>query len=185
MARETAVAGQFYDSDFMKLDKQINDCYTSKFGPGDLPVKRTDKKIVRAVIVPHAGYFFSGACAAWAHKEIAESRFPHDFIILGPNNYSGKSALSAEDWKTPFGVVRTDKELVRQIKEATKIGIGEEAHMHEHSLEVQLPFLQFSNKDKMPNLRIVPIVLGYDMPFIEFGKKLHMVQNGYHLLFHQ
>jgi AmmeMemoRadiSam system protein B len=175
MTRENAVSGQFYESDFMRLDKQITECYTSKFGPGDLPIRRSEKKIVKAIISPHAGYQFSGPCAAWAHKEIAEAKFPHDFIILGPNHYSVDSALSAEDWKTPFGLVRTDKELVRQIKEGTGIPVNEESHRHEHSLEVQVPMLQFSNKDRMADMRIVPIVLGHDIDFKVIGKKLQSI----------
>jgi MEMO1 family protein len=175
MVRETAVAGQFYESEFMRLDKQILECYNSKLGPGDLPIKRVDKKIVKAIISPHAGYQFSGPCAAWAHKEIAESKFPNDFILLGPNHYNEVSALSAEDWKTPFGIIRTDKELIRQIKEATGIPINEEAHSHEHSLEVQVPMLQFSNKDRVQDIRIVPIVIGSDIDFDDFAKKLHFV----------
>jgi MEMO1 family protein len=175
MARETAVAGQFYESDFMKLDKQIDGCFNSKLGPGDLPVKRSDKRIVNGIIVPHAGYQFSGPCAAWAHKEIAEARFPQDFIILGPNHYGESSSLSADDWKTPFGLVRTDKELVRQIKEATGIPVDEELHRNEHSLEVQIPMLQFSNKDRVTDMRIVPLVLGQDIDYKAVGKKLHDV----------
>jgi AmmeMemoRadiSam system protein B len=172
MTRETAVAGQFYESDFMRLDKQIEDCYNSKLGPGDLPIKRSDKRNVSAIIAPHAGYQFSGPCAAWAHKEIAEAKFPQNIILLGPNHYSDKSALSQEDWKTPFGLIRTDKELVRQIKEATGIPVDEEAHAHEHSLEVQVPMLQFSNKDRAQDIRIVPLLLGNDMEYDVLAKKL-------------
>jgi MEMO1 family protein len=175
VTRETAVAGQFYESDFMKLEKQIESGFNSKLGPGDLPVKRSDKRIIKAIIAPHAGYQFSGPCAAWAHKEIAEARFPHDFIILGPNHYSNGSALSADDWKTPFGLVRTDKELVRQIKEAIGIPVNEELHRNEHSLEVQIPMLQFSNKDRVTDMRIVPLVLGQDIDYKAVGKKLHDV----------
>ncbi len=173
MVRKTAVAGQFYEADFMKLDKQIEDCYNSKLGPGDLPIKRSDKRIVKAIISPHAGYQFSGACAAWAHKEVAEAKFPHDFIIIGPNHYTDKSALSQDEWKTPFGLIRTDRELIRQISEATKIPVDEDTHKNEHSLEAQIPMLQYSNKDRGPDIRIVPIVLGHDFDFEGVARNLH------------
>ncbi|MBW2984180.1 AmmeMemoRadiSam system protein B, partial [Candidatus Woesearchaeota archaeon] len=59
MARKPIVAGQFYAGTFDALDKEINECFNSKFGPGDLPTKRKDKKIL-GIIAPHAGYQFSG-----------------------------------------------------------------------------------------------------------------------------
>jgi AmmeMemoRadiSam system protein B len=169
--REPSVAGQFYESDFNALNKQIEECFKSKFGPGDLPVKRSDKKI-SAVIVPHAGYQFSGACAAWAYKEIAESHFPRTFVLLGPNHFGFGSGLSIEDWKTPFGIVKTDKDLIRSIKERSNLKITEQHHITEHSLEVQLPFLQFSNRDFVHQIRIVPITLSRDIDFNYLGKQL-------------
>ena len=68
--RRAVVAGQFYENDFQKLEKQIKDCFFLKQGPGDLPIK-TRKGNIIGVIAPHAGYSFSGQCAAWAYKEIA------------------------------------------------------------------------------------------------------------------
>ena len=171
MVREAAVAGQFYERDFDKLNKQIEACFQSKYGPGALPVKRTDKKI-EGVIVPHAGYSYSGACAAWAFKEIAESLFPSVFLLIGPNHFGYGSGLSIEDWRTPFGIVRTDKDLVRGLKDNTVLKIAEQHHITEHSVEVQLPFLQFSNKDMLKNLRIAPIALGQDIDFDVLGKQI-------------
>jgi hypothetical protein len=171
MTREPAVAGEFYENTFEKLNKQIEDCFYSKFGPGDLPVKRTGKKI-KGVIAPHAGYFFSGACGAWAYKEIAESVFPRAYLILGPNHYGLGSGLSIEDWKTPFGLVKVEKDMVLGIKEKTGLKIAEENHVAEHSLEVQLPFLQYANRDKLQDIRIIPLVIGRDLDYYETGKKL-------------
>jgi AmmeMemoRadiSam system protein B len=171
MVREPCVAGQFYEKNAEKLEKQLLDCYTSKYGPGDLPVKRTDKKIT-AIIAPHAGYQFSGPCAAWAYKEIAESKFPYAFILLGPNHFGTGSGISIEDWKTPLGVVKTDKKIAEELSEHTSLKIAEHEHAAEHSLEVQLPFLQFSNKDKIDELKIVPITIGQDIDFMKLGKEL-------------
>jgi AmmeMemoRadiSam system protein B len=175
MVREPAVGGQFYEATFDKLNKQIEECYFSKFGPGDLPVKRSEKKNVVGVISPHAGYVFSGPCAAWVHKEIAEAKFPKTFILLGPNHFGFGSGMSIEDWTTPFGIVKTDKDLIIAIKENTELKITEENHISEHSLEVQLPFIQYSNKDKIADIRIVPIVIGRDLDFDSLSKKLYSV----------
>jgi len=173
MVREPCVAGQFYENSFDSLNKQIENCFYDKRGPGDLPIeKRSDKKI-SAILVPHAGYMFSGACAAWAYKEIAESKFPDAFLLLGPNHYGSGSGLSIGDWKTPLGLVKTHKDLVRGIKENTDLEIAEHNHITEHSLEVQLPFLQFSNKDTLPNIRIVPIVIGKEHEYEKIAKQLH------------
>ena len=73
MIRKPVVAGQFYPASFDELDKEINACFTSKFGPGDLPLKKKEQSVL-GVIAPHAGYTYSGPCAAWAYKEIAESK---------------------------------------------------------------------------------------------------------------
>ncbi|MBD3204094.1 AmmeMemoRadiSam system protein B, partial [Candidatus Woesearchaeota archaeon] len=83
MVRNPVVDGQFYESDFSKLNFQIEESFKSKKGPGSLPVSRDEKKKIRGVIVPHAGYYFSGPCAAWAYKEIAETHFPKTYILLG------------------------------------------------------------------------------------------------------
>ena len=173
MVREPCVAGQFYESSFDGLNKQIEECFHDKRGPGDVPVeKRTDKKI-SAILVPHAGYMFSGACAAWAYTEIAEAKFPDAFLLLGPNHFGSGSGISIGDWRTPLGLVKTHKDLIRGIKENTDLEITEHNHITEHSLEVQLPFLQFANKDMMPNLRIVPVTIGKDHDYQKIAKQLH------------
>ena len=101
------VAGTFYPTEFGDLDKTIKDSFLGKLGPGELPGKR-DKNIL-GVITPHAGYIFSGQCAAWAYKEVAESEFPEIFIILG-NDHQGsrEDSVSTENWQTPLGIVKTN-----------------------------------------------------------------------------
>lgn len=151
--RIPVVNGQFYANDFEELEKQIKECFKSELGPGNIN-KRTKK--IYGVIVPHAGYTYSGICAAFAYKEIAESFFPKTYTILGVNHtgYFGKKlALSHDDWQTPFGIVRNSKETIGNLKEDIK------AHAFEHSIEVQLPFLQFVSKDKLKDLRILPVTV--------------------------
>jgi len=173
MVREPSVSGQFYESSFGALNKQIENCFHDKKGPGDLPIEKRSEQKVSAVIVPHAGYLFSGACAAWSYKEIAESKFPDAFLLLGPNHFGTGSGLSIGDWRTPLGLVKTHKDLIRGIKENTDLNITEHNHITEHSLEVQLPFLQFANKDMMPNLRIIPVTIGKNHDYEVLAKQLH------------
>ncbi len=164
MVRESIVAGAFYDAYFDSLEKQIISCFNHKLGPGALPLKKRTKKL-KAVIVPHAGYVYSGMCAAWVYKEIAEAEFPDLFIIIGPAHGGYNSAISIEDWKTPFGLVKTDKDFALKLKKNSDLKIAEEAHSNEHSIEVQIPFLQFVNKDKLSKLRILPIIFTNDLDY--------------------
>jgi len=158
--RRAVVAGQFYEDDFQKLEKQIKDCFFLKQGPGDLPIK-TRKGNIIGVIAPHAGYYFSGQCAAWAYKEIAEARFPDTFIIIGPSHYGFKdSYLTKQDFDTPFGTVKTDKELAKIFLDSGVVKENDKSHENEHSIEVQLPFLQYVNKTYLPHLKILPITIG-------------------------
>jgi len=164
MTRNPVVAGQFYPPGFDELDKQLNECFYSKFGPGDLPVKKRTKETV-GIISPHAGYMFSGPCATSAYKEVAESKFPETFIMLGLSHSGFGTCLSLEDWKTPLGIVKNDKELQKAIG----LPVDEEAHSSEHSIEVQIPFLQFANKDRLNDIRIAPIIASPDMRFKEIA----------------
>ena len=83
--RNPVVAGQFYSGDAPALEEEIKACFSHSKGPGDLPVSKRSGKILGA-IVPHAGYMYSGPCAAWVYKEIAEAEMPDVFIILGVNH---------------------------------------------------------------------------------------------------
>ncbi len=167
MTRKSVVAGSFYESDPEKLKQQIKECFLSKFGPGKLPEEQTKGRI-KAVIVPHAGYYFSGGCAAHAYKKITESKSPDTFILIGPNHRSYGSGLSFVDWETPLGIVKTNKELVTELTEKTSLNVDKNCHEKEHSLEVQLPFLQFLGMKK----EIVAISLGQDINLIQLGNEL-------------
>ena len=158
MVRKPFVAGQFYESDFDKIEKQLKKCFESKLGPGDLPITKREKKI-KAVVAPHAGYQFSGPCAAWVYKEIGETPIPDVYIIIGPSHNGVRTSTTFDDFETPFGIVKTDKNFVETL---VKNGIPSDQHAHEteHSIEVQLPFLQFVNKDYLNSIRIVPIIIG-------------------------
>ena len=160
--RKPIVAGQFYEGDFNSLNKQIIECFESKKGPGALPINKRNGWVLGSV-VPHAGYFFSGPCAAWSYKEIAESEFPDLFVIIGPNHSGlGRTSTILDDWETPFGVIKADKEFGKKLINNSCIVEDEMAHLHEHSIEVQLPFLQFVSKNNLKKLRFIPITVGFD-----------------------
>lgn len=185
MVRKAVYAGQFYESNEQLLDKQITECFEGKNGPGSLPLSKRSKQI-QAVIAPHAGYVYSGPCAAWAYKEIAEAEFADVYIIIGPNHSGTGNAISMQGYETPFGLARVDQDFAKLILEKNdELKINEEAHAQEHSIEVQIPFLQFATKDKMHELKIVPIILndidyaklGLDLKetIIESGKKVVII----------
>ncbi|RLE38934.1 AmmeMemoRadiSam system protein B [Candidatus Woesearchaeota archaeon] len=156
MIRRPVVAGMFYEENSEALIEQIKECFLGKFGPGKLPDGNGNK--LRAVIAPHAGYNFSGSCAAWSYREIAEAEFPEVFVILGTNHQSPASSVSLKDFETPLGVVKNDVELTKKLG----VEVDEVVHANEHSIEVQLPFLQFVFREKSEKLKIVPILVGED-----------------------
>ncbi len=141
MMRKAIFSGSFYAEREDSLREQIKSCFLSSLGPGKLP-GRASKKEIRGIICPHAGYAYSGPCAAHSYKEIAESKKPDVFIILGTSHAGLGNSVSIEDWLTPLGVARVDKEFAKAL---VKNGIGhdEAAHEEEHSIEVQIPFLQY------------------------------------------
>ncbi len=171
MARKPSVAGIFYSSDFDELSNQINDCFHSRLGPGALPIKKRTKEIL-AIISPHAGYQFSGPCAAWAYKEIAESKLADIYILIGLSHSGFPSCVSLEDWETPFGMVKVDKEFNQLLMKNSGLVQNEEAHAQEHSIEVQLPFLQFVNKDYLRQMRIAPIIVSEDRNYKKIAESI-------------
>ncbi len=161
--RKPIVAGQFYEAFPAKLENQIKDCFLHEKGPGELPLKSRKNKL-KAIIVPHAGYPFSGPCAAWAYKEIAEAELPDTYIILGLDHSGyGKSALTTDSWETPLGIMRIDNELANHLLQKTELINDPNAHLMEHSIEVQIPFLQYVNKAESDKTRIIPITVSSDI----------------------
>jgi hypothetical protein len=158
--RYPAHSGTLYKSTFDELDKEIRQCFESDIGPGDLPASRTNKKIL-GIIAPNASYEISGPCAAWAFKEIGESEFPDTYIILSEDPEKDLCYLSTEDWETPFGKIKTNKELASVlIKNLDFVKENNDLHRTKHEIEVQLPFLQFVSRDNLHNLTILPCIIG-------------------------
>jgi hypothetical protein len=146
--RSPTQSGSFYESNAKSLRNQIDRCFLHEFGPGRLPVisKKGSCDLI-GLISPHAGYMFSGPIAAHAYHALALNCKPDTVIILGPNHTGYGSTVSLMNdgfWQTPLGNVEIDNELASSIaKKSQIIDIDELAHRFEHSIEVQLPFLQY------------------------------------------
>jgi len=160
--RQPIVDGQFYEADPKKLLKQIESCFKSS----GLPSSKRSKKMF-GCICPHAGYAFSGNCAAYSYKEIGESFIPDVYVLLGLSHNGFDSCISIEDWETPLGAVKADSSLGNEISKLTKIPIDEIPHQNEHSIEVQLPFLQFVNKGI--DFKILPMIISPDIDAKKFA----------------
>lgn len=157
--RRPAVAGQFYEGNKKNLEQRIKECFLDERGPGSPPEIKQGKKSIKGLVVPHAGYIYSGAIAAHSYHFLAENGFADTFIILGPNHTgmgSGVSLMTQGAWETPLGNVPINETLAGQLHKEI-IDQDETAHNYEHSIEVQLPFLQFSSTGK--KFDFVPICM--------------------------
>jgi AmmeMemoRadiSam system protein B len=156
--RYPAVAGAFYEGSRSSLLAQIERCYTSKLGPGHLPQPTEGPRRLLGVVCPHAGYQYSGPFAAHSFAAIAEDGLRASYVVLGPNHYGAGAPLATthHDWETPLGMVPIDVELLSALSKPP-IEDDVAAHRHEHSIEVQLPFLQHLR----PSVRFVPICMAF------------------------
>ncbi len=151
--RKAIAAGRFYSDDAGQLIKDLEECFEN--------ADRTPNSDLRAIIVPHAGYVFSGATAAKAFAAIdLKKKYQRIFLIASSHytSHPGASIFSRGDYKTPLGVVATDRRLTESLSGQKELfRYHEDAHDREHSLEVQLPFIQYLYKNNQPP--IVPIVI--------------------------
>jgi MEMO1 family protein len=150
--RPAAVAGQFYPKEEKNLAKKIQSLLANV-------VPSPSQGILKALIVPHAGYDYSGDVAAHAYQQVAHLK-PKRIIILGPShrvNIQNQVVMPQSDsWQTPLGKVEIDQVLRQKLKaEASWIVINDKPHTKEHALEVQLPFIQ----TLFPGVPILPMVV--------------------------
>jgi len=162
MIRPPAVAGAFYPSDARELARQI-DGFTNAATPA--PAAASAKIAARGCVVPHAGYMYSGHVAGAVYAAI---EIPARCILLGPRHFPRGEAmaiLTEGSFATPLGEAEIDSELARKLAyECPRLREDAVAHEREHSLEVQIPFLQRLAAD----FRFVPVVLATDRyPAIE------------------
>jgi len=146
--RRPTQAGTFYAGSQQSLRAQIEECFTHELGPGSLP-KVADKNLQRIVglVSPHAGYMYSGPVAAHGYHRLAADGKPDVVVLFGPNHTGSGSVLAVMRegvWRTPLGDVEIDTATVDSILRVSGIiDVDDSAHAFEHSIEVQLPFLQF------------------------------------------
>lgn len=159
--RKPYVANAFYAGSKTDLTQQIVGCFTHRFGPGEVPkpVGKGPRKIV-GLVSPHAGYMYSGPVAANGYSYLARDGMPEVFIILGPNHTgygSGVSILTDGAWETPMGITAIETGLAKEIQKTSELlDVDEASHSQEHSIEVQLPFIQFLFKESP---RFIPICM--------------------------
>ncbi|MCA9696712.1 MAG: AmmeMemoRadiSam system protein B, partial [Myxococcales bacterium] len=157
--RAPAVVGSFYPRNPIELDATVRTMLAEA-----TPQAHRDLADVEALIVPHAGYVYSGPVAASAYAGLcARAGEIRKVVLLGPAHrvYLEGLALPADRrFATPLGTIEVDQELVARLAELPYVVRSGEAHAHEHSLEVQLPFLQRVLRD----FSILPLVVGDATP---------------------
>ncbi|MBS1207854.1 MAG: AmmeMemoRadiSam system protein [Proteobacteria bacterium] len=155
--RPPAVAGLFYPSDSQTLTAQVQALLAHALPPTGLPVPK-------ALIVPHAGYIYSGPIAASAYAQLAPLRSViRRVILLGPSHrvsFEGMALPGCSAFATPLGNLELDSDAVFMIAQHPGVVFDDRAHAQEHALEVQLPFLQAT----LESFCILPITLGQVSP---------------------
>ena len=152
--RRPAVAGMFYPADPDDLRRSIDAAFADAASP--LP----GSKLPKALIVPHAGYVYSGPIAASAFRRIVPAhRRIERVVLLGPSHrvyLRGMAVPSVEAFDTPLGSVPIDEELRAEALSHPAVVLDDEPHMYEHSLEVEVPFLQ----SVLDHFTLLPITVG-------------------------
>ncbi|MCX8195957.1 MAG: AmmeMemoRadiSam system protein B [Acidilobaceae archaeon] len=160
-------AGSFYPEEREELLESIRQSFLHSLGPRRLPGPPGSARLSIAYLVPHAGYMYSGPAAAHAYLQMSMERVPEAVILIGPNHTGLGLSVSVYPrgaWRTPLGDVPVEEEVAKMISTLSGIAAPDtRAHIYEHSLEVQLPFLQFIYGEK---LKIVPITVLAQVPSI-------------------
>jgi MEMO1 family protein len=157
--RIPAVAGTFYPATEAALNQQVSILFEK--------AKRSPESKVAALIVPHAGYIFSGEVAASAYAKLNRNAQYKNIFLIGASHHkylNGVSIYPEGCYTTPLGEVKINDETTQELLEKHNfVYYDKEADSEEHCLEVQLPFLQFWLLNKF---QIVPLLLGSDEPFL-------------------
>jgi len=153
-SRPAAVAGLFYPEDPTELTHSIKQMLASQ------PLSQLGR--IQALVVPHAGYHYSGQIAAAAYKQLTKGQFKR-VLLLGPNHripLRGIAAPSADEFQSPIGELLLDTQAIKQaINHATRqvsVAYLDEAHQNEHCLEVQLPFILLT----LGRVTLIPLIVG-------------------------
>ncbi|MBI4307609.1 MAG: AmmeMemoRadiSam system protein B [Chloroflexi bacterium] len=159
--RKPAVAGAFYPASAESLRTLIDWCFSHVLGPGGSPRPSTHPPGARrlvGLVCPHAGYIYSGPVAAHSYARLAQEPRPELVVVLGPNHRGLGQPIATsphESWETPLGVLPIERRLCERLEaQAGLVKPDSFAHAHEHSIEVQAPFLQVLYGDAVPFLPI-------------------------------
>ena len=157
--RRPAVAGTFYAAARDGIIEQLEWNYRPRLGPGSVPdVDRAGPREIVALVAPHAGYMASGPVAAHAYYALARDGLVDTAVIVGPNHTGYGTEVSVWTsgvWNTPLGDAKIDEQRAHALVGGVIRG-GESAHIYEHSVEVQVPWLQHLYGDA---IRIVPVAM--------------------------
>lgn len=151
--RRPAVAGTFYPADSQELRARLDGLLRTERKPAAAACRP------KAIIAPHAGYIYSGLVAAPVYALLRNLTGIERVLLLGPAHrvfLRGLALPAADEFATPLGTIPLDREAVEKLKKLPQVSVSEDAHALEHSLEVQLPFLQ----SVLPPFRLVPLVTG-------------------------
>lgn len=155
MNRQPAVAGTFYPANPQQL-RQMLDHYLNE--------AKSEAKVPKAIIAPHAGYIYSGPVAASAYARLKNARhLIQKVVLIGPSHrvaFRGLAVSRAQTFSTPLGDIAIDEEAVQALVKLPFVEYIEQAHTYEHSLEVHLPFLQ----EMLDDFKLIPIVAGNATP---------------------
>lgn len=167
--RPPAVAGAFYPAEGRELAREVERCFLDARGPGELPTRhRSAERRLVAAVVPHAGLRYSGAIAAHVYRRVAAERAPESVLVLGVDHAgAGRGAVvSLRPWLTPLGPTPVDRPLADALL-GPVVSVDEAAQAGEHSIEVQLPFLEYV----LPRPSFVPLQ-------VRFGSYRYLEQVG-------
>jgi MEMO1 family protein len=180
--RRAQVAGSFYQNTKAALITEIEGCFTHRLGPGELPkLGPVGERRIVGLVCPHAGYAYSGPTAARSYFELVKDGKPKKIVIIGPNHTgqgTGVSIMSDGIWETPLGQIEVDRRTANAILNvSTIIDLDEQAHIYEHSVEVQLPFLQYVLKSKFEFVPICMMMQDLETS-LEVGKAIGQALKG-------
>lgn len=162
VVRPAGFAGKSYEADSGQLKKQIDGFFSSKEGP-DFKPSANKGKLIKGLVVPTYELRQAGPIYAWAYKELQEAQQPDVLVIIGTAHagLEGLFALTDKDFETPLGIVPVDRAIMDRLKALVPEYFEEDmAHLSEHSIEFQLPFVQ-TNTGASAAIPIVPILSSF------------------------
>ena len=163
LTRPAAVAGRFYPAHPQQLRAAVEQCLREADAIAQAAGESSPQPTPKALIVPHAGYVYSGAVAAAAYRRLRGASQISTVVLMGPAHrkaIAGIAATSAAAFATPLGSISVDLGSIAEACQLPGVAIDDAAHREEHCLEVQLPFLQAL----LGEFEIVPFVVGQARP---------------------